>query len=143
MPNLSDITYTRSHSEVVEFVDQSRQAMINGLRGMHFNTNLSFDMKPEQGMIIPKLRLLMERPDGKIVAKLIVRCHFKVNLYAKFDGNDEFMGLPEEMYKAMSREVWNYARGFLKSRETPIAQAPLPEMPDSIFDEGLPPISLN
>jgi hypothetical protein len=143
MPTPSDITYTRTYSEVVEFVDQSRQAKIDGVHNINFNTDLSLDLQPEKGMVIPKLRILMERRDGKFVIKLIVKCHFKVNMYARLPGNEEYMGLPEEIYRAMFRETWDYARDFLQSRDTPIVQSPLPEMPANIMEGGLPPISLN
>ena len=143
MPTPSDITYTRTYSEVVEFVDQSRQAEIDGVRNINFNTDLSLDLQPEKGRVIPKLRILMERRDGKFVIKLIVKCYFKVNMYARLPGNEEYMGLPEEIYFAMFRETWDYARDFLQSRDTPIAQSPLPEMPSNIMEGGLPPISLN
>jgi hypothetical protein len=39
---------------------------------------------------------------------------------------EEYMGLPEEIYRDMFREAWDYARDFLRSRDTPIAQSPLP-----------------
>jgi hypothetical protein len=143
MPTPSDTTYSRTYSEVVEFVDQSRQAEIDGmLRGM-LNTNITLDMQPEKGIVIPKLRWIIERCDGKFVIKLVVKCHFKVNMYARMKGMEEYMGLPEEIYRAMFRETWDYARDFLRSRDTPIAQSPLPEMPANIMEGGFPPISLN
>ena len=112
------------------------------LRGM-LNTNITLDMQPEKGIVIPKLRWIIERCDGKFVIKLVVKCHFKVNMYARMKGMEEYMGLPEEIYRAMFRETWDYARDFLRSRDTPIAQSPLPEMPANIMEGGFPPISLN
>jgi hypothetical protein len=143
MPIPSDVTYTRTHSEVVEFVDQSRQAQIDGVRGVRIETNISLDMQPDKGMVIPKIRFILERPDGKFVIKLVVKCHFKVSMYARMKGMEEYMGLPEEIYRAMFRETWDYARDFLRSRDTPIAQSPIPEMPANIMEGGLPPISMN
>jgi len=144
MPNIEGVDYENTRSEIVEFVDQSRKAKSDGIRGVNFNTNLSFDLQPDKGLIIPKLRFIMERPDGGFVIKLVVRLHFKVSKYARLEGMKDEMGLPEQLCLTMARETWDYARSFLASRDTPIAQAPIPEMPPNIFEVGsLPPISVN